>query len=559
MSSAAAGHPAVDELTSNSYVNYLQSILNQWPEYWWLHRRMRSLGTSDVSFVSIYDFRHETSGCQDFIWGQDGDHTATLRRIHEDTKSRVVILSSQAGNFNKGMMNAVGSIYDIDPLFFWRHFDHLGERKDQDLDNENESNHSAPWGLSSDTNSMHIGFRVYLHASIKLLDQGMATSQQCPTGESSYQKNKRLMMLMLRIVLILLSESARHQQPAHSPHTVLFERPSCRDSTLCERKVGEMPLLHFQLRQMLRTSTTARIQGISRAPLSVVIPFLELYNAERLVMIQKEVRPLAEFAMRKFARLEDYEFETSIYHGALWAHQQSFTNTLRSLKTFTNLAPEQGWDEQLSTRIEDLNELLKMTNDGLAVVNQVMLQWSTNRSLRDSHDSVKYADSVGIITVLAFIYIPLSFITSFFGMNLEIFGSGNVDLWLFFVTIVILSIITLAIWLVSGWISRWFRTLSSRFDGFWRHRRLWKPLAMVAPVKAFWMFGFMLSHPPDYYELALVYLGFKNLDRSDGPWEPPRYADEQTILHERLTPFWTRKLQDITTITAVSGWWNRRS
>ena len=556
MSSSAADHPAVDALTPNSYTSYLQSILNQWPEYWWLYERIRSLEPSNVSFVSIYDVTHETIECQDFIWEQDRDHTAALRHIHEGTTSRVVVLSSRAGNFNKGMVNAVGSIYDVDPLFFWRHFDHLGETEGHDLDDKGNSDHSAPWGLLSDTSSMHIGFRAYLHTSIKLFDQH---NVPCPTGKSYCQKTKGLNMLILCIVLVLLSESRNHQQTAHSPYTVLFERPSCRDINLCEREVGEMPLLHFQLRRVLQRSITARIKGISLAPLSVVIPFLELYIAERLVMIQKEVGPLTKFASRNFARLEDYEFQTSVYHGALSAHQRSFTKTLRSLKTFIHLARKQGWDEQLSTRIEDLTELLKITNDALTVIDQFMSQWSTNRSLRDSHDSVKYADSVGIITVLAFIYIPLSFITSFFGMNLKLFGSGNVDVWLFFVVVMILGIITLAIWLVSGWISRRFRTLRSRFDNFWRYRRFWKPLATVKPVKAFWMFIFMLSHPPDFYELALVYLGFKNLDRPDGPWEPPRYASETTILHERLTPFWKQKLQDITTFTAVPGWWKRRS
>jgi Mg2+ and Co2+ transporter CorA len=42
--------------------------------------------------------------------------------------------------------------------------------------------------------------------------------------------------------------------------------------------------------------------------------------------------------------------------------------------------------------------------------------------------SVSQVESVGRINILAFIFVPLSFITSFFGMNIVESGSGSVNL-----------------------------------------------------------------------------------------------------------------------------------
>jgi hypothetical protein len=48
-----------------------------------------------------------------------------------------------------------------------------------------------------------------------------------------------------------------------------------------------------------------------------------------------------------------------------------------------------------------------------------------NLSLRESRRSLAQADSIGRVTFLAFVFIPLSLVTSFFGMNIqELTGSG---------------------------------------------------------------------------------------------------------------------------------------
>lgn len=48
-----------------------------------------------------------------------------------------------------------------------------------------------------------------------------------------------------------------------------------------------------------------------------------------------------------------------------------------------------------------------------------------NANLAESRRAMLQARKVGKLTLLAFFYVPLSFTTSFFGMNLEEFGTST--------------------------------------------------------------------------------------------------------------------------------------
>ena len=76
-------------------------------------------------------------------------------------------------------------------------------------------------------------------------------------------------------------------------------------------------------------------------------------------------------------------------------------------------------------------------------------------AIEESQCAIGQAGKMKLLTWLAFIYIPLSFTNSFFGMNLGLFGSGTMHLWVWFavsIPLVPLSYLILA-WL-SGGISR---------------------------------------------------------------------------------------------------------
>ena len=71
-------------------------------------------------------------------------------------------------------------------------------------------------------------------------------------------------------------------------------------------------------------------------------------------------------------------------------------------------------------------------------------------SIAESQRAIEQAQQIEQLTRLAFFYIPLSFTTSFFGMNLGLFGSGHVPLWLWFAVSVPLFFIS---YIVLAWLS----------------------------------------------------------------------------------------------------------
>jgi hypothetical protein len=60
---------------------------------------------------------------------------------------------------------------------------------------------------------------------------------------------------------------------------------------------------------------------------------------------------------------------------------------------------------------------------------------AANTSLEESRRSVELSESVKHLTQLAFAFVPLTFVTSVFGMNLNWLGSGNAKAWMVIVAI----------------------------------------------------------------------------------------------------------------------------
>ena len=56
-----------------------------------------------------------------------------------------------------------------------------------------------------------------------------------------------------------------------------------------------------------------------------------------------------------------------------------------------------------------------------------------NAMLTESKRAIKQAEEVGKLTRIAFFYIPLSFTTSFFGMNFKQLATDNLSIWIWFI------------------------------------------------------------------------------------------------------------------------------
>lgn len=71
-------------------------------------------------------------------------------------------------------------------------------------------------------------------------------------------------------------------------------------------------------------------------------------------------------------------------------------------------------------------------------------------AIAESQRAIEQAKQVERLTRLAFFYIPLSFTTSFFGMNMRVFGSGQLHMWIWFATSVPLLLLS---YLILAWLS----------------------------------------------------------------------------------------------------------
>ncbi len=83
----------------------------------------------------------------------------------------------------------------------------------------------------------------------------------------------------------------------------------------------------------------------------------------------------------------------------------------------------------------DFESLLQRTELLSHRCDQGMSIIMNNTALTESRRAISQARLVGRLTLLAYFYIPLSFTSSFFGMNFsELTNGSNLDIWLYFAT-----------------------------------------------------------------------------------------------------------------------------
>lgn len=107
--------------------------------------------------------------------------------------------------------------------------------------------------------------------------------------------------------------------------------------------------------------------------------------------------------------------------------------------------------QQLLYLIEHQRLLDETRRDSLRLQLQASLL-----SIEESRKGIEQSKQVGRLTQLAFVFIPLTFVTGVFGMNITPFG-GTAPLWKFWVTAGTISGIAFIIGLMTVWSDLWAR------------------------------------------------------------------------------------------------------
>lgn len=107
-----------------------------------------------------------------------------------------------------------------------------------------------------------------------------------------------------------------------------------------------------------------------------------------------------------------------------------------------------------------------------------------SEQLGEAKESRATAVKVGKLSNLAFMYLPVNFVCTMLGMNLAIYGQGEVPVWVFIALVVFFSILT------------YFPILLPPIDERrTRLNRLAYHLARRSVPAGFWFLAFSLTHP----------------------------------------------------------------
>ena len=183
-----------------------------------------------------------------------------------------------------------------------------------------------------------------------------------------------------------------------------------------------------------------------------------------------EVIPLLEVPEAAF-RLKglDYDFRASLYRKSFEIDIQSLSNTLDALRSPSarrllgtqSVVASRRWPDLL----HDYEHMLKEAKRNSDQFEAYEMRCMNRLGLMASTKSVQQSQSIGRLSTLAFVFIPLSFITSFFGMNLVEFGTGNIRIWVFIVSAAVLVLTMLITWAISSWVGSLVDELQDNFYG----------------------------------------------------------------------------------------------
>lgn len=97
---------------------------------------------------------------------------------------------------------------------------------------------------------------------------------------------------------------------------------------------------------------------------------------------------------------------------------------------------------------------------------QIVMQ---SLQVRESTEQIKEAKNVTNLTRLAFVFVPLAFIASIFGINVEELGQGSTSIWVFFAVIAPVALVLVSLLFFPPALTLIFSEHSSVYQRVKRH------------------------------------------------------------------------------------------
>ena len=256
----------------------------------------------------------------------------------------------------------------------------------------------------------------------------------------------------------------------------------------------------------------------------------------------------------------DYDFRASICRKSFEMDIHSLSTTLDALRSPSakrllgtqSLVASRRWPDLL----HDYEHLLEEAKQNSDQFEAYEIRCINRFGLMASTKSVQQSESIGRLSTLAFVFIPLSFITSFFGMNLVEFGTGNIRIWVFNVSAAALVLTMLITWAISSWVGSFVDKLRDNFYGLRIRLKVLRKFAKISPFHSVLLACYALIHAPRQFQAYLLCLGIWGVLGLGRDWDEPDFGPERQF-QMRLSAFWISRGLEMVEFTSQRGWQHR--
>ncbi|KAK4458334.1 hypothetical protein QBC42DRAFT_276978 [Cladorrhinum samala] len=348
----------------------------------------------------------------------------------ESPPEMILISYPQTWSLNRKMFGVVASKYELDSELVQRHLYHEGSWKDRLAPSTKPV---APRSVRSvilqseglfefGRPSRDVLLSVW---PVKAKGSGLAESQ--PNGAET-------MLVLCRGLHFLANLKKLLARPWPKPHPMNRER----------------------FMWLIEHMDSAAIESANNSVLEYTLPFVKMLALDFAREI--DLRQARDHQFNQSA-VDDSSVEA--YASKMTRFRDSAIDARDGLLAFPK---SRARDVHLADYDRILGLIERMSQDFMTRMNH-KVAWM---SVSESKHSIEEAKAVRQLTQLAFFFIPLTFVASCFGMNLDLLGSGSGKLWVFITTSVCLTIGVVVLWRCYPWLSWSIKRCRDAVSGLFR-------------------------------------------------------------------------------------------
>ncbi|KAI9867658.1 MAG: hypothetical protein M1813_008458 [Trichoglossum hirsutum] len=432
------------ETQFQSYREYVAHLSLDYPEFGWLRDFLSHSGANpSVTRVLLLDGVEDSLRTQDFP-GSSQTLAEALKHRSKEVQIRIVVVSYiQSWNIDRDVIDTLGTHFRLDPWFLWGHLDHYYASDDTLCPPRfRSSGQTFIEPLPSEHISVEVGSGGTGMSAIFLDGSSRGGTNDTSRSLHPYWRVENRVAGSDNMYSDIVVVFCRDSKPCISSLS-RFSRGRLRLSDFRDLPVYLQDMPSSRFNAALKKFTPDEVRLANRTPLEYVIPFARLVAMEFNERVQQMETKLEDQFMFGAAGRAD----TTVLEGS-WALLRYFHLDLSgSLKSLSALAPPQP-TTRVTSLLGDYRDLQKhierIQQDLRDYLNRHVAIESLKESrlgVEASEKSIMQAKSVNRLTKLAFVFIPLSFASSVFGMNFKELGTGQLSIWIFGLTASLLVIL----------------------------------------------------------------------------------------------------------------------